>query len=725
MRRAETAARPARKTPGPVQVAPTHQDSLSEPDFTSELNMAQADAPGVSGFVTPGNILSLQRSLGNQAVQRMIQRQRSGVAAATGTIQRDGTAVAARPGVGAYAMGKAPRVNSSAPAPVAEKSPEEIQYDTTYTQVIGPSANNLIIEGLLAPAMQTVVLPELSKSILVKTRKDLAADIKGDAALYEQLGPDDAAREAALAGIMQQVVTSVVGRLPEFQPLLASVKNELSSQARALPASDMEVSVIKRIKGAGLIQNRAWVTARKQLEELSQQKTTFYSQEITKITKTYMEANGESLVDRMNAFLDEKKAVKARLRTQFNAGVDANLSSRPVEGPPPAFAEGPQKAAYATQTEKPKYRKENHNADTGQDYAEYVATGAGVASAAGGVATKIGQLSSSVVAAGTAATEAVNVFGSAGGIAGVASGAMETVRGVEEMSNSSATTSDRVMGGGGRAASGVASMVQQGGSAAFNIASLTTGSATSAAALTATAVAGGGGVAMGAVDMVRGGYGAYKGHQRQKQLNNIAEEASSDSVKSAAMQAASTQEMRKKVAGATVLKGALLVAGGVTLLLLATNPVGWILMGAAAVVGGLAAIWRFWQKTKRKKTVAIRELGVEAEFKKYEEDKKNAKKGWSPLKYKERQAAVAAIKGNNPLHKKMLAIGYKKNDYDKFYADYIHDTANVLHMNGVVLGNSAKPEYRQMRQIVENMGFEVNPERETPTPEQIGKALNV
>jgi hypothetical protein len=230
---------------------------------------------------------------------------------------------------------------------------------------------------------------------------------------------------------------------------------------------------------------------------------------------------------------------------------------------------------------------------------------------------------------------------------------------------------------------------------------------------------------MGAVDMVRGGYGAYKGHQRQKQLNAIAENASSDGVKSAAMQAASTQEMRKKVAGATVLKGALLVAGGVTLLVLATNPVGWLLMGAAAVVGGLAAAWRFWQKTQRKKAVAIRELGVEADFKKYEEEKKAANKGYSPLKYKERQAAVAAIKAKNPLHAKMTSIGYKKNDYAKFYADYIHDTAHVLHMNGVVLGNSDKPEYRQMRQIVESMGFEVNPDNATPTPEQIARALHV
>jgi hypothetical protein len=231
---------------------------------------------------------------------------------------------------------------------------------------------------------------------------------------------------------------------------------------------------------------------------------------------------------------------------------------------------------------------------------------------------------------------------------------------------------------------------------------------------------------MGAVDMVRGAYGAYKGHQRQQQLKNIAStQGASDSVKSAAMQAASTQEMRKKVAGATVLKGALLVAGGVTLLVLATNPVGWILLGAGALVGGLAALWRFWQKRKRKKEVVIRELGVEEDFKKYEQKKKEANAGWSPLRYKERQAAVAAVKAENPLHKKMVAKGYKKNDYAKFYADYIHDTAHILHMNGVVLGNNPGIEYQQMRQIVENMGLTVNPEAGTPTPEQIARALHV
>jgi hypothetical protein len=348
-----------------------------------------------------------------------------------------------------------------------------------------------------------------------------------------------------------------------------------------------------------------------------------------------------------------------------------------------------------------------------------------VASAGGGGATKFSQLVSPIVDSSSAAAESVNIFGAAGGIAGVASGAMETVRGIQDMSNSSVTTGDRVVGGGGRTASGVASMVQQGGSAAYNIASITSG-ATSSAALTATAVAGGGGVAMGAVDMARGAYGAYKGHQRQQQLNNIASsEDAGDGVKSAAMQAASTQEMRKKVAGATVLKGALLVAGGVTLLVLATNPVGWLLLGAGALVGGLAALWRFWQKRKRKKAVAIRELGVEEDFKKYEKKKEEANRGWSPLRYKERQAAVAAIKAENPLHKKMSAIGYKKNDYAKFYADYIHDTAQVLYMNGVVLGKSVGAVYRQMRQIVENMGLQVNPDAGTPTAEQIARALHV
>ncbi len=729
MSRTQLTAKQGGKTSGNDQATPTQQAPVSELGFTSEFDIAQTAAPGTAGFVTSGNILSLQRSLGNQAVQRMIQRQRSGAASAAGSVQRDGTVVAAPPAVGAYAQGRAPRVNSSVPVQGPAKSPEEIQYDNTYAQVIGPSGNRQIVEGLLGPSIQTLVVPELSKSILVKTRKDLTDVIKSDAVLYNRLGKDDASREKALAGILDQAVQALFSKNNDLMRLVGQVKGDIRAEALALPASNLEVSVLSTIKGAGLIQLRAWVTAREKLEELGRKKAAYYAQELPKLVRTYMGARGETLVDTMKGYMEEKQNFKAQLRAQFNTDVDDNLSGVGEEIPPaPPVAEAPGDGqalpAAPPATRKPKYRKNNYNADTGQDYAEYTATGAGVASASGGVATKVGQLSSTVVASGTAAAEAVNVFGAVGGIAGVASGAMETARGIQEMSNSSATTSDRVIGGGGRAASGVASMVQQGGSAAYNIASLT-GSATSTAALTGAAVAGGGGVAMGAVDMVRGGYGAYKGHQRQKQLNTIAEGASSGGVKGAAMQAATTQEMRKKVAGATVLKGALLVAGGVTLLVLATNPVGWIVMGAAAVVGGLAAAWRFWQKHKRKKEVAIRELGVEAEFKKYEEDKKAANKGWSPLKYKERAAAVAAIKAKNPLHAKMSAMGYTKNDYGKFYADYIHDTAHVLHMNGVVLGNSDKPEYRQMRQIVESMGLEVDPEKETPTADQIARALHV
>jgi hypothetical protein len=720
---------------------------LTEPGFSVDLELTAA--PGTPNVVTPKNILALQRSVGNQAVQRMLQRQRSGAGPAPGTIQRDDT-VAAPPAVGAYATGRAPRINAPV-APAEDVSPEQARFDAAYNKVLGGRANLAIIESLLGPAIQGVVVPELSKNIMVKTRKDLTAAIKGDAHLYEGLGADDAAREAALAGIMQQVAAQVVGRLPEFQPMLAEIKDTLKKRINSLPGPELDANVVRNI--GGLRATKLWVTGLGLLEQLEQKQIAYYSTEVTRETKTYMESNGEGIVDSMNAYLEEHRKVKERLRAQFNRGVDASLGVEDVPAaPPPPFSEAPPAPmgggegpapmppapppaynpdapapsgpAYATQAPGPKYRKTNFNEDTGQDYSEYIATGAGVASAGGGGATKFSQLVSPIVSSSSAAAESVNVFGAGGGIAGVASGAMETVRGIQDMSNSSAATGDRVVGGGGRTASGVASMVQQGGSAAYNIASITQG-ATSSAALTATAVAGGGAVAMGAVDMARGAYGAYKGHQRQQNLNNIASsEDAGGGVKSAAMQAASTQEMRKKVAGATVLKGALLVAGGVTLLVLATNPVGWILLGAGALVGGLAALWRFWQKRKRKKEVAIRELGVEEDFKKYEQKKKDANAGWSPLKYKERQAAVAAVKAENPLHKKMLAMSYKKNDYAKFYADYIHDTAQILYMNGVVLGKSAGAMYRQMRQIVENMGLEVNPDAGTPTPEQIGKALN-
>ncbi|MDB5079470.1 MAG: hypothetical protein JWP00_1394 [Chloroflexi bacterium] len=708
----QIASRPKKEKAGGTKAAATQEVTIEPSAYASGSFQNLTNA--TSNTVTSSNILSLQHSVGNKAVQRMIERQRSETlssSSATGLIQRVDPPISARPGVAAQYRA---RTGASAPA-AAPAAPAANPAQVLYDKLMGAAAKTVLVESLLDGAVQGVVVPELSKGILVKTRADLTDSIKSDAALYAKLGVDDATREKKLEGILQQAVAAVFGKDALLKGEIAKIKGAIKTQTMGIsPSSELskQEKLVTKLNG-----QKNWAELNTQLVELEKQRAAFYSAQVTATARTYMEGPGQGDLDRIQETLSDNRQIKANLRAQFNTEVDAQLAEQAA---PPSAGK-----AFSTQQAGPKYRKKDLLADDAQAYSEYTAAGAGAASALGGVATKAAQLGeggfTNFSQFGQTA-EAISGFGAAGGVIGVAGGALETVRGIEDMTNSSATTGDRVIGGGGRTVSGVASMVNQGGSAAYNISSLSSG-ASSAAAMTATTVAGGGAIAMGAVDMVRGGYGAYKADQREERLKKLANAPASDSVKSAATQAASTQNMRLKVAGATVLKGALLVAGGVTLLVLASNPVGWLLLGGAALVGGLAALWRFWKKTKRKKEVAIRELGVEEEFKQYEAKKKEANKGWG-FGYSARKAAVAEIKKDNPLHKKMVSMGYGKNAYDKFYADYIHDTSQVLYANGVLAAGSEVPEHQQMRQIVENMGFEVNAKAKTPTAEQIAKALS-
>lgn len=700
------------------QAAPTQQEDFAEPEYSPDLELAAA-GPSSPHYVTPNNILSLQRNYGNQAVQRMLQRQRGESQPATGTIQREGGPVMAPPRTGQYAMGTGPRVGSQVPQapPVPQKATGQAKTETLYQKLINPQAKQTLITTLLSGTIQAVVMPALQSGLLVKTRKNLTDAIKGDAALYEKLGGTEEAREAKLNSILQQAVAGLYSG-EALKGTVEQISGGITTAANSLELPGEVVALESSITRLYRLQSqRNWSEIYQKLIELDQQRTGFYSAEIPKTAQKYMESQGTGIIESLTSA--RNRQIKEDVRKEFNKNVDEQLAQN-VTAPPPGET--------STMSQPgPKYRKQNALADGGQEYAEYTAAVTGAVTAGAGASTKVAQLGAggfSSFANLTGATEAIGVTGAAGGIAGVVGGALETVRGVEDMTQSSTSMGDRVVGGGGRTASGIASMVQQGGSAAYNIASVSSG-AQSAAALTATAVAGGGAIAMGAADMVRGGYGAYKGHQREKNLTNLAgDENASDKVKSAAIQAASTQNMRKKVAGATVLKGALLVAGGVTLLVLATNPVGWLLLGGAALIGGLASLWRVWQKSKRKKQVAIRELGLEQQFKDYEAQKKEASAGWDPRKRAERAAKLAAVKASNPLHKKMVAMGYQKNGYDKFYADYIHDTAAVLHTNGVLMGALPNYEQIQMREIIVNMGFTIDEKNETPTREQIAKALS-
>jgi hypothetical protein len=234
--------------------------------------------------------------------------------------------------------------------------------------------------------------------------------------------------------------------------------------------------------------------------------------------------------------------------------------------------------------------------------------------------------------------------------------------------------------------SGVASSAQQSATTAYHIANLSG----SGAAATAQIVAGGAGVATGAADILRGFYGRSKAAQNIERLKSLParklEGRRNEDLKNAVELAKSTQEMRKSFATKTIAKGAVTVAGGVMLAAAAT-PIGWTLLGIAGLIGLGAAGWRFWNKRKRKKAIAIRELGVKTERDKWKQDVKNKEDttGWWTNKRKEELKKL----GPDPLEKKLKE--YKFESIGHFYSNYISYMANYLH-NTAVAG----------RKIIEN-----------------------
>jgi hypothetical protein len=311
------------------------------------------------------------------------------------------------------------------------------------------------------------------------------------------------------------------------------------------------------------------------------------------------------------------------------------------------------------------------------------------------------------------------------------------------------------------------SSAQQAATSAYHIGNLTQNQAVSLGAQTAT---GGLAVATGGIDILRGAYGYYKASSNIERLNRLERDRRlQGATRNAVQQAAFTQAGRKTSSAGTVLKGALSVAGGALFLASTATPIGWVLLTAGALIGGIFALKKWWDKRKRKKAIAIRELGVEEERAQWEEDVAAVKKEhyWWSATGRAKRAAL----GLDPLERELKANNFK--DVGHFYAHYINRMANTLYDTAIADRGSlmlqasrqiaeARGNYRtfaslprelthsrrqadlksfitkkgimipegnnflQIAELIESMGlnfdWQANPVQ--PTPDKIGKALD-
>ena len=162
-------------------------------------------------------------------------------------------------------------------------------------------------------------------------------------------------------------------------------------------------------------------------------------------------------------------------------------------------------------------------------------------------------------------------------------------------------------------------------------------------------------------------------------------------------------------AGAEIAKGAAMVVGGS--LLLASNPVGWMVLGGAAIIGGIYAAWKWYKKKKRRTAVAVKALNIEQE-----------REAW--MARRKIMGDEGAENDPDPLGRELKKMGYgnpkwwqlwKDDDVTKFYWDYINDTAKYLETQ------KGDPN---VVDLLKNMGLKVSADKTEPKWPKIAKALD-
>jgi Domain of unknown function (DUF4157) len=327
-------------------------------------------------------------------------------------------------------------------------------------------------------------------------------------------------------------------------------------------------------------------------------------------------------------------------------------------------------------------RRENYNRDTGADLFRYSVPVTGGISSTTKVLTNYGtlvhegrNLIHDTVPAISATGQALSVLGGAGGGLGAAASVMNAVEGFQQARSSTATTGQSRLGF-GRGVSGLTSATQQAATSAHHIGNLTQ----SALASTAQVVSGGAALATGTVDILRGYYAMHRADQNIERLKKLRRRSRNVEIQEAARQAQSTQDIRRSTGKWTIGKGVLLAAGGGLLAASLATPIGWVLLAGAALTGLISLALKFFRKRQRKVDVAMRALQVTQE--QMDAWKRNVN-GIESVTWwgSARRRQMLERLGPDPLEKKLKENGFRSAGH--FYANYINYTANKMYDEGI------------------------------------------
>jgi hypothetical protein len=327
-------------------------------------------------------------------------------------------------------------------------------------------------------------------------------------------------------------------------------------------------------------------------------------------------------------------------------------------------------------------RRENYNRDDKRDLANYSLLGLGATSSVAKAVTDRGPILftrpenffDEAVPLASTTGQALSWMGAISAGAGTATALVDSYRGFRELGSGRSAQQENI--GLLAGLSGLASATQQSATTAFHAGNIV---ANPAMAATAQTVAGGAGIATGAVDVIRGIYAHSKAKENIKRLQKLRGHHD-EGIRALAHQAQTTQKMRQSTAKWTVAKGVFTAVGGGLLLGAATvTPIGWLLIGAGAILGAIGAYRKYKDKGKRAEEVATKELNLIPQMAAWKAEEERIKKKY--YRWIGSQKEKLAELGPSPLQKKLKELGFMSVGH--FYANFIHKTANDIYDVGV------------------------------------------
>src|ERR1041384_262448 len=343
---------------------------------------------------------------------------------------------------------------------------------------------------------------------------------------------------------------------------------------------------------------------------------------------------------------------------------------------------------YGNRENKPgeQYRRPNYNEELAADIGNYTLMGISGGSAAykavvdrGKIAISGGNIFSDATPLPSDLGQHLSSAGAVGAGIGILPAAIDVYKGKKAYRDKANTDQQQRLAL-GLGASGLGNVAQQTAQTIFHTANRYGDTAVASGAQYA---AGGAAVATGAVDIVRGWYAKKWAEENIKKLQELRENQSHALIPKAARQAQSTQRIRRESAKYTMGKGALTFIGGGLLLASAvgTGPIGWLLLGAGALVGLLGVYKRYKNKEKRREAIVAEVLGVSKDYQKWKKRLAELKGPWYSRNMEYRH--LIPSHGPSPIELKLKERGEGFISIEHFYTNYVSKTADDLYDLGV------------------------------------------